>query len=99
MTESLCVVRYVPSGREVPVVAGTTVLEAVVAGGLPLGQSCSGVAVCGCCRVRVVEGREHLSPVQDDERKVLTALHAGDDERLACRARVEGAVTVATTYW
>jgi ferredoxin, 2Fe-2S len=93
------VLRCVPSGREVRVAAGTTVLEAVVAGGLPLGQSCSGVAVCGACRVRVVAGAKHLSPVADDERKVLTSLGAGDDERLACRARVQGAVTVTTTYW
>ena len=80
-------------------VPGTTVLEAVAVAGLPLGQSCDGVAVCGFCRVRVVAGAEQLTPVQDEERRLLAAGDATPDERLACSARVQGAVTVTTTYW
>jgi len=35
----------------------------------------------------------------EEERKVLAAQHAGDNERLACCARISGPVTVTTDYW
>jgi ferredoxin len=99
VTPTPCVVRCVPSGREVRVTPGATLLEAVTLAGLPLGSSCDGVAVCGFCRVRVVAGAEHLTPVADAEQLLLAARDAAPGERLACCARVEGAVTVTTTYW
>ena len=34
-----------------------------------------------------------------EERKILASLHADEDERLACCARVTGPVTVTTEYW
>jgi ferredoxin len=92
-------VRCVPSGRELDVVHGTPLMEAIVAVGLPLGQSCDGVALCGFCRVRVVSGQDNLSPIAAEERKVLSALGAADAERLACCARVHGPVTLTTDYW
>lgn len=92
-------VRCEPSGREARVVVGTTLMDAIHQLMLPLGQSCEGVALCGFCRVSVLEGRQNLTAVADVERKVLESLHAGDDERLACCARIDGDVTVSTTYW
>ncbi len=92
-------VRCVPSGREVRVVSGSNLMDAVLQLGLPLAQSCDGVAMCGFCRVRVLEGVENLSSVGAEERRVMAAQHAGSDERLACCARVHGAVTVTTDYW
>ena len=88
-----------PSGREVMVVHETTLMDAILQTGLALGQSCDGIALCGFCWVRVVEGLENLTPVGSEEKKVLAAQHAGDDERLACCARLSGPVTVTTDYW
>jgi ferredoxin len=96
---SVWTVRCAPSGREVRVAAGSSLLEAVGTAGLPLGQSCDGEVVCGFCRVQVVAGFERLSPIADNERRLLSSLGAGPQERLACCARVEGPVTVTTTYW
>lgn len=92
-------VRCEPSGREVTVVHDTNLLDAVLQTGLGLGQSCDGIALCGFCRVQVLEGLENLTPMGEEERKVLAAQHAGDDERLACCARVSGPVTITTDYW
>jgi ferredoxin len=92
-------VRCQPSGREVRVVHETNVLDAVLQTGLGLGQSCDGIALCGFCRVQVVEGFGNLSPMGEEERKVLASQHAGDNERLACCARITGPVTVTTDYW
>ena len=92
-------VRCEPSGREVRVVHDTNLLDAVLQTGLGLGQSCDGIALCGFCRVKVVEGGENLTEMAEEERKVLAAQHAGDNERLACCARISGPVTITTDYW
>ena len=92
-------VRCEPSGREVSVVHETNLMDAVLQTGLGLGQSCDGVVLCGFCRVQVLGGLENLTPMGEEERKVLATQGAGDDERLACCARISGPVTVTTDYW
>jgi len=92
-------VRCEPSGREVRVVHETNLLDAVLQAGLGLGQSCDGIALCGFCRVQVLKGLENLFPMGDEERKILAAQHAGDNERLACCSRISGPVTITTDYW
>ena len=92
-------VRCEPSGREVTVVHESTLLDAILQAHLPLGQSCDGIALCGFCRVTVVDGLDNLSPKFGEEAKVLHSLHAGPDERLACCAKVHGPVTITTGYW
>jgi ferredoxin len=92
-------VRCEPSGREVRVVHETNLLDAVLQVGLGLGQSCDGLALCGFCRVKVLEGEENLSAMAKEERKVLATQHAGANERLACCARISGPVTITTDYW
>lgn len=92
-------IRCEPSGREVRVVHETHLMDAVLQTGLTLGQSCDGIALCGFCRVTVLEGLENLTPAESEEKKILAAEHAGNDERLACCARVHGPVTVIADYW
>jgi len=92
-------VRCEPSGHEVRVVHETNLMDAILQTGLALGQSCDGIALCGFCRVRIIEGLENLTPAGAEEQKILAAEHAGDDERLACCARVSGSVKVITDYW
>ena len=87
-------IRCEPSGREVRVVHETNLMDAILQTGLALGQSCDGIALCGFCRVRILEGFENLMPAGSEEQKVLAAEHAGDDGRLACCAGVHGPVTV-----
>ncbi|RLE25459.1 MAG: hypothetical protein DRJ61_19195 [Acidobacteria bacterium] len=92
-------VRFEPSGREARIVENSTLMDAVEQAMLPLGRSCDGVSLCGYCRVRVVAGAENLSPVTQGERDILKGLRANDAERLACCARIQGPVTVTTSYW
>ena len=92
-------IRCEPFGLEVRVVHETNLMDAVLQTGLVLGQSCDGIALCGFCRVCVLEGLENLTPAESEEQKVLAAEHAGSDERLACCARIHGPVAVTTDYW
>ncbi len=92
-------VRFEPSGREVSVVQDTLLMDAIFQAALPLGQSCDGVALCGFCRVRVLEGVANLTAAHGEEVKILAAQHAAPEERLACCARILGPVTITTDYW
>jgi ferredoxin len=92
-------VRCEPSGRKATVVCDSHLLDALLQIGMSVSQACDGVAMCGFCRVHVIEGLEHLTPMGSEERKILASLHADDNERLACSARVTGPVTVTTEYW
>lgn len=49
---------------------------------------------CGACMIRVLEGQENLSPMEDHERDFLETMAAEPDERLACQCRVLGDVKV-----
>ena len=93
------IVRCEPSGREVTVVHDTNLMDAIHQTGLGLGQSCDGVALCGFCRVQILDGADHLSPMQTEEKNILASMHAAADERLACCATVHGPVSLTTTYW
>ena len=81
-----------PDGKEVWVLAGSTVKEALLAASVPLAMPCGGRGRCGRCLVQV---KGKVSRIADDERKALPR-HTGDTKgaRLACVARVEGAVTI-----
>ncbi|NRA43846.1 MAG: (2Fe-2S)-binding protein [Oligoflexales bacterium] len=49
---------------------------------------------CGACMIRVKEGKNNLSKMEDDERDFLETMAAEEDERLACQCRVLGDVVV-----
>lgn len=49
---------------------------------------------CGACMIRVKEGKDNLSKMEDDERDFLETMAAEEDERLACQCRVLGDVVV-----
>jgi ferredoxin len=89
-----------PRGDVVLPAPDETLLAAALRSEVPLASSCGGKAVCGDCVVRIVAGRENLSPPDADElawRKRTGK--GGDDLRLACCLRVRGPAEVATTYW
>lgn len=49
---------------------------------------------CGACMVKVIEGADHLSPMQDNEKDFLETMAARPDERLACQCKVYGDVVL-----
>jgi len=98
---------FQPSGRRGSIIEGKTVLEAARELGVDLESVCGGHQKCGKCLVRIEEGyfeteriqsgRDHLSPVKEKEREVLSA-HSVNGQaegyRLACAARIKGDVLV-----
>ncbi len=72
----------------------TALLAASAKASVPLNHRCGGHARCGTCLVTVVEGSEHLSEKGAAESRVLAALRAEPDQRLACQTWARGDVTV-----
>ncbi len=54
---------------------------------VPIRTSCGGVATCGLCRLTVVEGGEHLTPLREVEVHHLGNVAPILGLRLACQAR------------
>jgi uncharacterized 2Fe-2S/4Fe-4S cluster protein (DUF4445 family) len=81
-----------PVGRRVQVPPGTTVLEAAQESGVQLVAVCGGLGTCGTCRVRAVDGP--LSALTAEEDDLLSRAERERGWRLACQAKVVGAVRV-----
>ena len=94
MSEASYQITSNPDGRVAPVAAEQTLLEALLAAGIPITHACGGKARCSTCRVRVEDGVDALCPRTDDESEMAEKLHFDDATRLACRARVRGDATV-----
>lgn len=92
-------IRFVPLGKEREMQTGATILAAANRCQAPIGQSCSGEGVCGTCRVQVIEGADRLAPPGALEQRLMKEKEFTPAERAACLARVQGDVTVTTTYW
>lgn len=76
-----------PSGRQVGVPRGLTVLEASRSLGIPHASVCGGRGRCSTCRVRIVEGLEALPAASPEELRVLKRVGAPPNVRLACQLR------------
>jgi len=74
--------------RETALLAASTKAE------VPLPHRCGGHARCGTCIVTVVEGAEHLSEKGAAETRVLQALKANPEQRLARQTWAKGDVSV-----
>jgi uncharacterized 2Fe-2S/4Fe-4S cluster protein (DUF4445 family) len=66
---------------------GTLLGDVITETGLPLEQPCAGRGTCGKCKVLVEEG---IAEPDEIERKNLTPGEIALNNRLACRARVQG---------
>jgi ferredoxin len=92
-------VRFAPLEKELEIVSGATILAAANRCQAPVAQSCAGDGVCGWCRVAVIDGAEHLSQPGELEKRLMKDKEFKRNERAACLARVQGDVTITTTYW
>ncbi len=78
---------YGEKTQTVEMPGGSLVGDAIAATGLPLEQPCAGRGTCGKCKILVETG---VAPPDEIERKHLTPGELALNNRLACRARLEG---------
>ncbi len=88
-------VKFEPIGLVADCPVGESLFEVARRLGVPVATACVGNATCGLCRMKVLAGDEHLSPLNEGEEKHLGNVYYLTRQRLACQARVlEGTVEV-----
>ena len=87
-------VRFEDTESTVQAQRGSTVAQAAREAGCPIDVPCGGRGVCGGCGVLVTQGA--LAP--PDEAEFAGLRRAPNGVRLACRARVDGPVTLRTVH-
>lgn len=75
------------NGRQMPLLAGATVLETLRANGIPHASVCGGRGRCTTCRVLVTKGLDKLAVASDLEAQALKRISASPGMRLACQLR------------
>ncbi|MCL5020829.1 MAG: (2Fe-2S)-binding protein [Bacteroidetes bacterium] len=88
-----------PLRKEVEIKKGETLFKAARVNSIPLGSSCRGDCICGWCKVEILEGTQNLSEPGDCERRLMLSGDYQENERVACRTRVFGDVSITTGYW
>lgn len=78
------------SAAEIDAPIGTSLLTALQAAGHPISTSCGGRAVCGLCRIMVLQGQALLTPIDAKEITHLGNVAKVIGARLACQAQVTG---------
>lgn len=87
-------VRFLPSDQSIEGPDGETLFELGRQLELPIDTACVGKGTCGLCRVKIIEGAEHLSPYGEIEERHLGNVYHLTRIRLACQTRINGDVVV-----
>ena len=72
---------------------GTPLQDVADAAGADITFGCRSGS-CGTCRVRILSGLAHCSPMGREERDFLRGMETPEDQRLACQVEVLDDVTV-----
>lgn len=82
---------------------GQDVLSALLDSGIEWMHACGGFCNCTTCRIRVEEGEENLSEMEEDEKNTLRRFQ-GEEAldgpfRLSCQVRVYGNIKISEPEW
>jgi 2Fe-2S ferredoxin len=81
-------VTFLPSGVIASAAANETLFEIGRRSGVPISTSCNGKASCGLCRVVIVAGEGHLTPLGPLESRHLGNVYFITKRRLSCQTRL-----------
>ncbi|MBS4539100.1 2Fe-2S iron-sulfur cluster binding domain-containing protein [Clostridium sp. D2Q-11] len=86
-------INFKRSGKVVKTYPGYTLLQIARANKIPILSPCGGNALCGGCRVKVLEGND-IMDVSAEEYNRLSDEQIGDDWRLSCSFIPHGDIVV-----
>ncbi len=92
-------ITFAKSGKVIEVPHGANLFQILNEMGIPVASSCGGEGVCIKCMVKVIEGRENLSPEGDLEIDMKEIHDAPSGQRMSCQTEVHGDITIDTDYW
>lgn len=94
-----CTVRFLPSGREVRVTSGTTLLQAAREAGLPVASACGEHRLCALCGLEIIQGERTLACETDEEARIKKLNRVEGKLRLSCQLEVVENLVVTARYW
>jgi ferredoxin len=83
-------ITFMPHGISEACAVGESVFAVGRRAGIEIETACVGQATCGLCRVKILEGEEHLGPLTDADDKHLGNVYFLTRVRLSCQAVVTG---------
>ena len=76
-----------------------SLLDVSLKHGIPHMHACGGNGRCSTCRVLIIDGKENLSPINDQERELALKRGFEGDVRLACQTTARGPVKLRRLVW
>jgi uncharacterized 2Fe-2S/4Fe-4S cluster protein (DUF4445 family) len=92
--ESEFTVMFEPLGIKTRCPKGTLLIDLIRELDIPLAMDCGGLGVCGKCQVKTTPAGS-LSPLTDRELELFSPADLEQGRRLACKAKVQGPLTVS----
>ena len=93
------VIRFSKNIPEFEVEHGANLMQALLKAGLPVASSCLGDGVCAKCRIIIIKGHEHLSPINALETLLRDRLKIAKEFRISCQTQVLGDIQIDASYW
>lgn len=93
-------IKLTKTDEEIEARPGVSLMQTLLDAGKPVASSCGGEGVCSKCKVKVLSGAKHLTPVTAVESNCLSRYQIESRSfRLSCQAQVLGNIEVDTDYW
>ncbi len=83
-------ITFTPDGTSLQCEDGDTVFEVARRAEVPIETACVGKGTCGLCRIKIIEGADHLAPFSESEERHLGNVYYLTWVRLACQCVVRG---------
>lgn len=82
---------------------GQDVLNALLEGGVEWMHACGGFCNCTTCRIKIEEGKENISDMDEDEKNTLRRFKGEEvlegPFRLSCQVEVHGDIKISEPDW
>jgi ferredoxin len=85
----MATIKVMPSGIEIKLEQGESVLRALKRNKIKIGSSCGGVASCGECMIKIIGSKTDLTPQIPEEIKLLGNVYFLTKERVSCQTFLE----------
>ncbi len=87
-------VKFSNTQQEADAEVGSNFADITRDNGWPIAYGCEN-GLCGTCLIHVKEGKENVSPMEEQEEQTLEMMCMNDgDHRLACRCKINGNVDI-----
>lgn len=96
-------IEVIDRDEEVEAEEGQDVLNALLEGGVEWMHACGGFCNCTTCRIKIEEGEDNISPMEEDEKNTLKRFQGEDvlegPFRLSCQVKVYGDIKISEPEW